>query len=669
MRSARTVPRGGALVPVALALVLLCSLVALLLFARPPAASRPRAVIDELDALTNLEEAGLEAEAWVVPRGAAWPDEGEAGVCAPPDVRLRKEEPAAGPSLLDRCEERFSEVDDATGEVRLSAQLCQSAVWTAARHAAPGRVTLTSATEERTAEERWSLPADASFAAVSCSAPAPAAGIEHLVEYYARVTPRDVSEAVRTRPRPRPAEHFPDGARPVSVLALGFDSMSRPMMHRHMPRTVALLRRLGAFEFLRMAVVGDGTRENLVPLLTGRRAAAVAGGDDAADDETLPWLWNAFADAGYLTLFGEDRPEWSAFGFGAPPADFCAAPLFAMPGFDAHEAQRCGAGPVRPTHRHLVRFAESGARAARQAGRPIFSFVFSGVAHNEWGALAAADRDVERALLRADLDNTAVFLFGDHGPRFGAYRESPRGAVEERAPAACLLLPRRVLERSSEAAAALRVNQRRLVTPFDVHATLLLLLWPLGGRGGAKAGAGRRRPSRRCAAAGPDPWCVPAPAVPLFEEVPRGRTCAGAGVPEHWCLCSAASPAAPGEGEEAAAALVRHVNGALLAGTPCAPLELGRVVRAERRLPSTSVVGRRTRPEADGEMVKDAAQERRWARVPVRVVVAAAKGRGVFEATVSGAGRVEGLSRLDAYGARPPCSPRHGLDPFCGACL
>lgn len=97
--------------------------------------------------------------------------------------------------------------------------------------------------------------------------------------------------------------------------------------------------------------------------------------------------------------------------------------------------------------------------------------------------------------------------------------------TEHKIPLLAVLLPRWVEERYPATAAALRANEERLVTGYDLHATLHHLLH-LGEGGGDEAPAARHA---RWAARGNVSEAVRW-GVSLLDEVPAGRTCDEAGV-------------------------------------------------------------------------------------------------------------------------------------------
>jgi glucan phosphoethanolaminetransferase (alkaline phosphatase superfamily) len=67
------------------------------------------------------------------------------------------------------------------------------------------------------------------------------------------------------------------------------------------------------------------------------------------------------------------------------------------------------------------------------------------------------------------LSNTILVFFSDHGLRFGPIRETLSGKLEERMPFMHLYLPEKWRNKYDK---YLTINQNRLTTPFDIHATL-----------------------------------------------------------------------------------------------------------------------------------------------------------------------------------------------------
>lgn len=116
-----------------------------------------------------------------------------------------------------------------------------------------------------------------------------------------------------------------------NVLMFGFDSLSRNAFIRKLPRTYAYLtKELGAVVLQGYNIVGDGTPQALIPLLSGytelelpETRKRVSG---AKSVSVYPMIWEDFAHLGYVTSFNEDMPNVGTFtyrmnGFDEQPTD------------------------------------------------------------------------------------------------------------------------------------------------------------------------------------------------------------------------------------------------------------------------------------------------------------------------------------------------------------
>jgi hypothetical protein len=70
-------------------------------------------------------------------------------------------------------------------------------------------------------------------------------------------------------------------------------------------------------------------------------------------------------------------------------------------------------------------------------------------------------------------NNTVFIILEDHGSRYGLYRQTLQGKLEERLPALFILVPPKLLENFPYIKKNLEINRKRLVTAFDLHETIL----------------------------------------------------------------------------------------------------------------------------------------------------------------------------------------------------
>ncbi|XP_050043817.1 uncharacterized protein [Dermacentor andersoni] len=313
----------------------------------------------------------------------------------------------------------------------------------------------------------------------------------------------------------------------MNVLILGVDSTSRMNLHRHMERTRKFLKEeMAAFEYLAFNKVGDGSFPNLIPLLTGL-AGPYAESLIASSQtvEVLPFVWDLYKRRGYTTIYIEEMPHYGLFtypnftGFSRAPADYYPVSVLRLMD-ETNFGERYCVGSRLKT-KALIDYVGQVLKINRHD--PMFSFVWlSYLTHDHVNGLKIMDGILEAFLRKLSvhgvLENTALFFVSDHGPRVGPFRMGEIGRFEDKNPLCLVALPKRFLAEHPEAAVQLEVNQRRLVTHYDLHATLVALSsLPVLGNGSTNKG------------------------LSLTGRIPPERTCADAFVPPEHCACFGAS--------------------------------------------------------------------------------------------------------------------------------
>ena len=113
--------------------------------------------------------------------------------------------------------------------------------------------------------------------------------------------------------------------------------------------------------------------------------------------------------------------------------------------------------------------------------------------------------------------NTILILFSDHGPRFSNIRSTMKGLLDERNPFFSIYLPKQFQNRFPEQYKNFKSNINNLVTPFDIHETMIDLSEMI------KTGNQSQVPTSR--------------KISLFRQIPIARSCNDAGIETHWCAC------------------------------------------------------------------------------------------------------------------------------------
>ncbi|KAK2170547.1 hypothetical protein LSH36_2g08008 [Paralvinella palmiformis] len=346
--------------------------------------------------------------------------------------------------------------------------------------------------------------------------------------FHAMVAPKQRTELLRN-------EQFEafraraDVQDPFDFLIVGVDSVSRLNFVRQMPRTRRfLIERLEAVELKGYNKVADNTFVNLAPMFAGQYADELpwdAANPDATFDD-CPFIWKRAATHGYRTLFAEDAPTIAIFnyekaGFQRPPTDYYLRP-FSLAVEDhgsVWNAKHNCIGP-KPETEVVLDYVSDFVRLF--AGKPRFAFAFlTRLTHDGINKAGAADPlylDFFRKLDDAGhLENAVVLFYSDHGMRFGAIRETYIGQLEERLPFTMIGLPVAFRRKYPEYMSALRRNERRLTTPFDIYTTLSSLL----------EFTGDELPPNELTQRG----------MNLLVDIPIERTCLTATIHSHWCTC------------------------------------------------------------------------------------------------------------------------------------
>lgn len=111
---------------------------------------------------------------------------------------------------------------------------------------------------------------------------------------------------------------------------------------------------------------------------------------------------------------------------------------------------------------------------------------------------------------RNNFRNTAIFLYSDHGVRFGMNRKAPQGFLEERQPFFSLYLPPEYKQAYPSKFKNLLRNSQQLTTPFDIHETIRDLT---------------HSPSKKSPRS-----------ISVLDEIPILRTCQEMEIAQHYCV-------------------------------------------------------------------------------------------------------------------------------------
>lgn len=370
----------------------------------------------------------------------------------------------------------------------------------------------------------------------------------------------------------------------VSILILGLDSVSRINFHRRMPKTNMILSQLGKIELLGYNKIDDNTYPNLISVLSGMSAADLekecwkGKGNKYFDD--CSFVWDEFKNANFGTAFVEDSPGIGLFnylkkGFIEKPTDHYLRPLMVRAErsmghttFEAGNTHVCIGDrlSMATVLDHTLKIA----RSMTDRLYMIFAWATS-MTHDTMEYPLKGDDELSKFLVTlkksGELDHTILIVMSDHGLRWGDYRSTYQGGLEDRLPILMFVMPEWFKKKYRKAVKNLHKNSRRLTTPYDFHETLLDLVsvWSLDDH----------TIERRTREAPGD-----ATSTSLFLEVPLNRTCSTSGIPVHYCACHDPMKTLAVDDRnavKAANALIEQLNLMLEDFEVCADLELFRV--------------------------------------------------------------------------------------------
>lgn len=373
----------------------------------------------------------------------------------------------------------------------------------------------------------------------------------------------------------------------MNVMVLGIDAISRLNLHRQMPKTAGvLLNELDAIEMYGYNKVEDNTFPNLIPVLSGMTvpefdADCIPIKDYEFDD--CPLVWKKYQARGYQTAFGEDTGLLGLFnycrgGFLHKPTNFFMRPIIRQMELDNehmrwHASYMClGA---RRTVDLMMDYMDKFLWAIQTL--PYFALFWSSSYTHDYLNMPQQVDDVYAeylSKLRRDglLNNTFLIVFSDHGIRYGLFRNTFQGQIEECQPFMFVIPPDWFRERYPLATANLLANRNQLTTPFDLHVVLNDLL--------DHQNLTDESVLRRTEELLGQPKIERG--LSWFLPVSEQRTCADAGIAEHWCTCQDSQPLPVKDPRVANAAtfLVAEINRMLNEHPQCAKLSLSSISHA-----------------------------------------------------------------------------------------
>jgi len=435
----------------------------------------------------------------------------------------------------------------------------------------------------------------------------------------------------------------------LSVMVLGIDSISHMHFYRYFPFVKGFLLNLPHTKFYGYSRVGLDAYANLMPFVSGLSANEV--------DPELPvneeaFLWQNFKLGGYSTAYGEDNAQGilthknGEWGSPRQPIDFDLTPVMmeidnhTRYSIDLKEMIHCTAGRTyqevfKDFILKLIPHMEESS---------FFSFFWQSQGVQEYyeygGHLDLTYMLLLKKLLDGNvLNNTLVLLMSDHGLRAGTYRMSFQGMKEESQPLMVAIYPEWLKEKYPLAMENFEKNAHSLITPYDLHDTLLdvISLDLL-----QDASIESRMNSLKSYPAKKMPR-----GISLFLPIPEHRNCDLAHIPSLFCFCRDLTEVPTDDGLvlRCSRFLVESINKLIKPFEKCQPLKLQRVLQAH---------------------FLDFGEESFVYELRLRVRTS--PGNGIFEATVRLSDVLlltSPISRVNHYLSQSYCVSDPGLKLFC----
>lgn len=443
-----------------------------------------------------------------------------------------------------------------------------------------------------------------------------------------------------------------------NVLIYGFDSLSRNAVIRKLPKTYEyLITHLKADILRGYNIVGDGTPQALIPILTGFNELELPETRKRKFSSTyvnsFPMIWNQYKKAGFITAFNEDQPNIGTFsyrlnGFSEQPTDHYMRTFYLAVENDLHNYKRLCIGSKK-RHQIMLDYTKD-FMLKYNASNPRFVFSFHAeLSHDSINLIGVADDDIKTWLedLKASklLENTILILMSDHGNRFAEIRNTLQGKLEERLPFFSFIFPQSFKMNHPQYYKNFQANMDHLTTPFDIHETLEDILHLQVHR------TLKKQTSKR--------------AISLFNKIPGQRTCADSFIEPHWCSClrwEALNATMSSEAQKAANSVVSAINTYTEDYRHiCELLSLDEVQWSAKLIPQESLLHFKSNKDKDG-FLADLTANTKITNDMYQVKIVTSPSNAIYEATVmfdhsenTFRVKLSDISRVNKYGQQARC--------------
>lgn len=277
--------------------------------------------------------------------------------------------------------------------------------------------------------------------------------------------------------------------KPMTVINLFIDSVSRRTFYRKLPKTLELLQEINGgkftvYDFKLSSTIDDNTLPNMYPLWAGEKLANMTmevRDENASKNEDLiedKSIWNFLKERGWITMFGtEFCNDYLIYGLGKKPnvdhhmARFWCFARSLLNFTDLQTTQRCFG---RKSSQHYL-FNTTLQYVNMYQGLNKWAYVNCLTAHEDSGTHINT-LDIELVDFLKQLINTnddlVIFLAADHGMRYGEWFKLENGSQEHHLPSFFLISSKSITSELPFSNDILSHNTKRLVSKFEFRKTV-----------------------------------------------------------------------------------------------------------------------------------------------------------------------------------------------------
>uniref|UniRef100_A0A0N4ZJB5 Sulfatase domain-containing protein n=1 Tax=Parastrongyloides trichosuri TaxID=131310 RepID=A0A0N4ZJB5_PARTI len=282
---------------------------------------------------------------------------------------------------------------------------------------------------------------------------------------------------------PKEEKNISNKTKKPNVIIIVLDSISHSNFIRKLPKTLSVLENDYKSVILNgMTKVGDNSFPNAVAFLSGKRSS-ISGYKDEIDNKKyfdyLPLIWNNFEEEGYKTFYAEDYTDYNLFtylakGFKKQPTTHYFRPFW----YSVYKSWLLKRSTYlcygnNKMHNIQLEYLNHFLRAYPN-DVPLFALSwFTEIGHDYINQVEIVDNDLRKFLVKnkQKLDDSFLFILGDHGHRFDSIRKTTIGRLEERLPFFSISIPKSLYEETN-IMGTVKNNSNVLTSFWDFYVTL-----------------------------------------------------------------------------------------------------------------------------------------------------------------------------------------------------